>query len=461
MTHDDGSAQQDWRLGLHMAAPPDPLALAREAQQLDALAQGPVLPRLLGYLKLSGPGYLQSAMTLGAGTATASLFSGAVFGYQLLWVAPLSMLLGVAMLMAVAHQTLSTGMRPLPAMSRFAGKPYAIAFAASAMLASVVWHVPQYNLAANALVDLAAALGLGGVPPIAASPLLLLGAVFLSWTYGKSPALVRRYEAFFKRLIWATALALFVVVLRTDTDWGAVLAGLWPSLPPDRGEHSALEMAASGLGAAVGVNMLFLYPYTLLARGWGRSHRGLARCDLVCGMLLPYALATSLLTIAAANTLQHGDPIAKGAAIARMSGVLGEVFGAVTGRVLFDLGMLAMAFSTISLHMLVCGFVAMELFGFAFGSRAYRLATLLPTPAAVAPWFFASVPVWLAVPTNIVCGLLLPASAFAFWRLQQSRAYLKGDLPQGPWARLHLLLMALSIAAPLVAAFFYLKARWG
>ena len=35
-----------------------------------------------------------------------------------------------------------------------------------------------------------------------------------------------------------------------------------------------------------------------------RAHRGLARCDLALGMLLPYALATSLLTIAAANTVK-------------------------------------------------------------------------------------------------------------------------------------------------------------
>jgi Mn2+/Fe2+ NRAMP family transporter len=124
---------------------------------LDQLAQGPLLPRLRGYLSLSGPGYLQSALTLGAGTATASLFSGAVFGYQLLWVAPLSMALGVIVLAAVAHQTLSTGLRPLPAMRRHAGKGYAWLWAASSLLASVVWHIPQYNLAANSLTDLLAA----------------------------------------------------------------------------------------------------------------------------------------------------------------------------------------------------------------------------------------------------------------------------------------------------------------
>ena len=441
--------------GLRMAAPPDPEALRREAAWLEQLDRGPWTTRIRGYLSLSGPGYMQSALTLGAGTATASLFSGAVFGYQLLWVAPASMALGVIALAAVAHQTLSTGLRPLPAMRKFAGAPFAIAWAASSLLASIVWHVPQYNLAANSLTDLFAVAGLEGVPPVAASPFLLLAAVWLSWSYGRSPTLVRRYETFCKLLIWATVASLVWVVANTKTDWAAVLAGFWPSVPEDRNGHSAFGMVASGLAAAVGVNMTFLYPYSLLARGWGRSHRGLARCDLFCGMLLPYALATSLMTIAAANTLNGGEPVGKGAAISEVSRVLGTVLGATLGRVVFDLGMLAMAFSTISLHMLVCGFVATEWFGCEVGSRRHRLWQLLPAPAALAPAFFAAVPIWLAVPTNIACGALLPVTYFAFWKLQRSNAYLGKDLPRGLGASLWSIGVLLAVLVPTVAIALY------
>ncbi len=441
--------------GLRMAAPPDQEALLREAQWLDQLERGPWTSRIRGYMSLSGPGYLQSALTLGAGTATASLFSGAVFGYQLLWVAPASMALGVIVLAAVAHQTLSTGLRPLPAMRKFAGAPFAIAWAASSLLASIVWHVPQYNLAASSVVDLCAVLGFEGVPAIAASPLLLLAAVWLSWSYGRSPVLVRRYEAFCKILIWATVASLVWVVANTSTDWAGVVAGFWPSIPQDRDGHSAFGMVASGLAAAVGVNMTFLYPYSLLARGWGRSHRGLAKCDLACGMLLPYALATSLMTIAAANTLYGGDPVGKGAAISEVSRVLGSVLGATLGRVVFDLGMLAMAFSTISLHMLVCGFVATEWFGCEVGSRRHRLWQLLPAPAAIAPALFAAVPVWIAVPTNIACGALLPLSYFAFWKLQRSRAYLGADLPRGLGATLWSLGILVAVLVPTIAIGLY------
>ncbi|MBK8096437.1 MAG: divalent metal cation transporter [Planctomycetes bacterium] len=421
------------RAGLRMANPPDPAALRAQAAWLEQLDRGPFWRRWRGWLSLSGPGYLQSALTLGAGTATSSLFAGAVFGYELLWVAPLGMLLGVVMFAAIAHQTLSTGARPLPAMATHAGRPFAFAWAVGAVLASMVWHLSQYTLAASSLVDLADVLGLPGVPPMVASTLLLTAAIAISWCYGRTPRLIRLYERALKYMVWAIVLCLLWVVLHTDTDWGAVWRGLTSFSVPERvRDVDATTLIAAGIAAAVGINMVFLYPYSLLARGWGRAHRGLARCDLLCGMLLPYALATGLMVIAAANTLHAGGAqVGKGATIAEVGKVLGQVLGPVAGRVVFDLGMLAMAFSTISLHMVVCGFVGAECFGHAVGSRAHRLWTLLPAPAFVAPAFFAGTPAWLGVPTSIACGTLLPVTYIGFILLQRSRGYLGSDRPAG------------------------------
>ena len=78
----------------------------------------PMPGRIVGYLRYMGPGYLQSAMTLGGGSAFAALFSGAAFGYQLLWVAPAAMLLGVIVMSAIAWQTLSTGADPYDALKK-------------------------------------------------------------------------------------------------------------------------------------------------------------------------------------------------------------------------------------------------------------------------------------------------------------------------------------------------------
>ncbi|MGI9283803.1 MAG: hypothetical protein ACR2P1_00270, partial [Pseudomonadales bacterium] len=90
--------------------------LIEESHALQALAARPVLQRIPTYLSLSGPGWLQGAMTLGGGSAIASLTIGGVYGYELLWVQPVAMLIGCIMLFALSHQTLSTGVKPFAAM---------------------------------------------------------------------------------------------------------------------------------------------------------------------------------------------------------------------------------------------------------------------------------------------------------------------------------------------------------
>ncbi|TAH38157.1 MAG: hypothetical protein EYC70_05920 [Planctomycetota bacterium] len=426
--------RETWRQGLRMAHPPSPERIEAEKAELAALDQLPPRARARGYLRHLGPGFLQSALTLGAGTASTSLFAGAVFGYELLWVAPVAMLLGIVMFSAVAHQTLSTGLRPLEAMRRHAGAPFAWAWAVGALLASVIWHVPQYSLAAAALADMSDVAGLPALPPLAWSGAVLAWAVLLSLLYGTSAAAVRGYERALKYMVWAVVLSFGLVVAKTGvSDWGALLRGFFTfRIPGERNGVLGAVVALSGLSAAVGVNMLFLYPYSLLARGWGREHRRLARYDLLFGMFVPYVLATSLMIVATANALHlHGSFDAASLKPMDAAQALGAVAGPVAGRVIFDLGLLGMTLSTITLHMLVCGFVGSELFGWPVGSWRYRLVSLLPAPAFLAPLFWSRIAVWVAVPANILCGLFLPVAYLGFLRLQRSRAYLGPDRPAG------------------------------
>ena len=69
-----------------------------EKEQLIELAGKPFVQRIGGYLKLSGPGYMQSAMTLGGGSIASCVLMGSLLGYQLLWVQPLAIFLGVCVL---------------------------------------------------------------------------------------------------------------------------------------------------------------------------------------------------------------------------------------------------------------------------------------------------------------------------------------------------------------------------
>lgn len=413
---------------------PDAAARAQELAHLRSLSGKPPLARLRGYLRLLGPGYMQSAMTLGGGTASSALFAGAAFGYSLLWVAPVAMGMGICMLAAVSYQSLSSEERPWRAMYVHAGPMFAWAWAIGALLSSVIWQFPQYALASAVLVDLGDAAGVPGIPPLTAGLGVLAWALGVSTLYGRSPRWVRAYENALQIMVWAIVVCFGWVVVQTGVrDWGALAAGFFAfEVPGEVHGIAGVTLILSGLSAAVGVNMVFLYPYSLRTRGWGREHRELARVDLGFGMFLPYLLAVSLVIIATANTI-HLDPRYAGIRLSPVeaSQVLAEGIGPLAGRLVFNLGILGMALSSITLQMLTCGFVCAEIFGWEVGDRRYRFATWLPVPGVLGCVYWADIAVWVAVPTNIICGLFLPLAYVGFLILQRSRSYLGEDVPKG------------------------------
>ena len=295
-------------------------SLDREVLQLAALADKPLRQRLPTYLRLSGPGWLQGAMTLGGGSAITSLTIGAVYGYELLWVQPLSMLIGCIMLFALSHQTLSTGERPFAAMRDHVHPSVAWLWAIAALASSIIWGFSHYPLSAGMLEEIITVSGgfsLQDEPGMARELYLFALAIlvwmvcaYTAWHYGAGGRAVQVFETAIKVLSGMIILAFLWVVLAAtangQVDWGAVLAGYIPgSLPSDAAGVTTI-MAA--LGTAVGINMTFVYGYTLLDRGWGPAHRELSRYDIVMGLVLPYVLVTSLISIAAAGAF-HGSEI--------------------------------------------------------------------------------------------------------------------------------------------------------
>lgn len=454
-----GSDQpSDLRHGLPMVAKWNPEALAREKALLAELDAKPLGQRLRGYLGKSGPGWLQSALTLGAGSATSSLFAGALLGYSLLWVQPLGMLLGVLMFIVISHQTLSTGMRPFDAMARFIHPGLAWAWALASLLATVIWHLPQYSVGSSVFADMASAAGGWGRLPSWPFGLLMLGiCIGVTWLYGSGARGIRLYEFVLKLMVWVIVLAFLVVVLKTGLRWGEFWRGLFTFPVPS--DPQGIAVMVGGLSACVGINMTFLYPYTLLARGWGKEHRSLAKFDLATGMFLPFVLATGLLVIAAANTLQDAVyPLTKLDVKPVVAAGTLEVFaGKTLGRVMFDLGILSMALSSITLHMVVSAFIACEVLRIEPTGWRYRLASLIPIPGFFGSVFWTDVPLWLGVATSAICAVLLPIAYVGFAILHNRRNYLGEDKPRG--ARAAFWNVAMAAAVLVVAANAYLIIR--
>jgi manganese transport protein len=454
----------DENAGLPMTVKWDPEKLRQENEHLLALKQKSLPTKIRGYFKLTGPAWLQSAMTLGAGSAAASVIAGASFGYQLLWVQPLAMLLGVFMLAALGNITLSRGERPYKSFSRELAPWVAFLWALGAIVASIIWHFPQYGLVGGAAWDLAQ---LVGAEPEAGLVqylvkfgvgFLILGfSIMVTWNYGSHSGGIRFYEGFLRWMIRLVIVSFLLVVVYTGVDWGKILAGFFTFQIPDT--EGAVIVILGAFGAAVGINMTFLYPYSMLAKGWGRAHKGLSRYDLFSSMFLPYVLTTSLVIIAMAeNIYEPGlDVVRTDLRPIEAAAVLGTVLGSTLGRIIFDLGLIGMACGAISTHMVVCGFTFCEMFGLEYTSKRYRMFTLIPAIGLLGVAF--KYPLWMPVAASAVCLTLLPLAYIAFFVMNNKKSYLGKDTGSGIRRILLNAVLIIAILAATVGAGVLVKTR--
>ena len=350
--------------------PQDPIekspASAREKPQRVLLREADEaggIKKLKAYVALSGPGYLQSAITLGGGSLAGSLYLGVLAGNNMLWVQPLAMIIGIIMLSAIAYVTLSTGRRPFEAINSEVNPVFGWGWALGAFAANMVWVMPQYALATGVFQQNLMPGIFGAEGPLSlgvSSGIISFGifaiAVMVAWNYGRPGQGVKAFELVVKIMVAFVVLAFIGVVVRLalvpgGLDWGNIFAGFVPNpkevlqpaesfqkvlahLPPELAHYWESLIVSDQRGVivaaaatAVGINMTFLFGYSLLKRGWGREFRGFVKFDLGTGMFLPFMIAISCVVIAAASQF-HGVPqhgLMDSAEVAAVRQEIGEV----------------------------------------------------------------------------------------------------------------------------------------
>jgi thiamine biosynthesis lipoprotein ApbE/Mn2+/Fe2+ NRAMP family transporter len=411
-----------------------------EQKYLSELRGQSIGKRIRGYLRLSGPGYMQSAMTLGGGSIAACVLMGSMLGYELLWVQTLAIFLGYFLLAAVAKQTCATGE---PAYDVFWNRLHpalAILWAVSSLVATVLWHIPQYGLTANGLIVLfeGVDINLDTTPGrVGIGVVVLPLAFFIVYLYGLGARGLRLYERAVKTLVWAIVIAFAVAAFATGIDWSRLFFGITgitfiQNLIAGRGvPDAAVIPIVGGLAAAVGINMVFLYPYSILNKKWGKEHKELAYFDLMSGMVVPFLIATSFMMVAVANTIGPA-PGEVGAGVKDMREVLpvlASTLGGTISRLIIGLGMAAVGFSTIITHMLAAGFIGCELFGFDHRGRAKLWFSLLPAIGVIG--VMISFPWYAAVTASSLAACLMPAAVLGFLILHNMKSYLGDERPEG------------------------------
>ncbi|MDI6447695.1 divalent metal cation transporter [Anaerobaca lacustris] len=307
---------------------------------LDAKAKGRG-PLLKVFMRLSGPGWLQSGITLGGGSLSSSLYLGVLVGFSFMWLQPLAMILGVIMLCAIAYVTLSTGERPLRGINEHVSPVLGWGWLLASMMANLVWSLPQFALGTaairqNLLPGLIGPGVMGEIPgKMIAGALFLVIALTATLTYSAGGRGVKVFEIMIKGIVSLIVLCFIGVVVKVSMDgrinWGEIGSGLIPDLslfmkPTDKimphiqlvGEGfrsfwtdmivgQQRDVMISAAATAVGINMTFLLPYSMLRKGWDKDFRGLAIFDLSTGLFIPFILATGCVVIAASSQF-HAQP---------------------------------------------------------------------------------------------------------------------------------------------------------
>jgi len=287
------------------------------------------------FIKLSGPGWLQSGITLGGVSFSSSLYLGVLAGFSFLWLQPLAMILGIIMLGAIAYVTLSTGQRPLRAINEHVNPVLGWSWLFASMAANLVWSMPQFALGIAAIQQnlLPNLVGPKVIPDpwgrVLVVSCFLAICILTTMFYGAGGKGIKIFEVVIKAIVSMIVLSFFGVVIKLSfegvLDWGQIFRGLLPRFrlltePADSikpfiesvapafrqfwtklivsQQHDVMISAAA---AAVGINMTFLLPYSMLRKGWDKYFRGLAIFDLSTGLFIPFILSTGFVVIASSS----------------------------------------------------------------------------------------------------------------------------------------------------------------
>ena len=484
------------------------------------------------------------------------MFLGALGGTKLLWLQLIAISMGVVMLSAISYVTLSTGERPFRAINEHINPVLGWGWLIATCMANMIWCMPQFSLCyaslqknlASAVFDAPDSGSDSLTSKLIVSAMLLAAAGAVVVMNSRQGIAAKLFDWFLKALVGMIVICFFGVVICLALDGqlslGSVLSGFVPDprqwtqptgdvaklvsqLPANIQEFWSGRMVKeqrvvmiAAAATAVGINMTFLLPYSMLNRGWDKPFRGLARFDLATGMAIPYILVTSCVVIASAASFHaridenfaSNDPTvmqqsetfgsAKGNLTARMELEFGAEFTALSeaqqlqriaalpveekriasslvrrnafqlsqslapllgkenANLVFGIGVFGMGFSSIIILMLINGYAFCEMFGLPQGGRMHVIGCLVAGVSGAA-WpliWDGPAKLWLAVLTSTFGMILLPIAYFTFFMMMNSKTLMGDQKPTGGRMIVWNVLMVVSVLGAIVAAG---SAIWG
>jgi Mn2+/Fe2+ NRAMP family transporter len=410
-----------------------------------AVVQAPPVPRtFVQYLRSLGPGLIAVLTWLGAGDVVEAGAAGGNYGYALMWIVVVALLIRFLFVSLVAKYQLCNqhGENVIDGLVRLNR-----AFGPGLFVTCVVMgHIYGAYMAVGVGETWAKITGIGttwmwALPWTAAALLLAFRPVY------------RSLDLVFKVLLALLSISFVGGALWVRPDPGGILRGTFAfALPATKGPYDSLVLAIGMIGAVGGSIMNLAYPTFIEQKGWrGPAYRRVQMYDFFLAIVVMIVLDLAVWTLGAEVVPRTGRPVTD---LDSLTGLLAEVLGR-GGRVLFLLGVFAAVYTSLIGHAVGLGAIGTQGYlhwrGAAPGRRdaVYRRLVLwvLLSPLV---WTLPGMPhfVILTLLGNSLQVVLIPFLAGGLWWITASGRYIGPQHRNRVWENA-------------VMAFVFALAIWG
>ena len=413
----------------------------------------------LGYLKSTGPGLVVVLTWLGAGDIVDMGVAGGNYGYSLMWVLVLAVVMRFLFVSLIAkyHLCNPRGEGVLDGLVRLHPGYAPLLFVA----AIVMGHVYGSYMTVGVGEACRNVTGLGEV---------WMWALF--WN-GLALVLVIRpqyqvIENLFKIFLAVLSVSLLGTALWVGPEPAAILQGFYRlEMPEQAGRFDPLLVGTAMLGAIGGSLMNFVYPYFLDAKGWrGPKFRRLQLYDFLLAVGVMIVLNLAIWTLGA-KLLWPDHSIEKMDDLPRL---LSEVLGP-SGRWLFYVGIFSAIYTSLIGHAIGLGMMGSHawLRLHASEEQTFTVAEYRTHPwyrviavfCLISPliWTLPGMPdfVTLTLVANGGQIILLPVLAAGLWRITASPQLIGAEYRNRPWENL---VMAAWLVLSVIVAGKAIQAIW-
>lgn len=320
--------------------------------------------RLIEFFKSIGPAIIVAAVVCGPGSILMSSKTGAIYGYDMIWVLALAATLMWCMVVLSARLGVVHRHTLIEELSVRLGRPVGVFIGITLFLVVAGFQVSN-NIAIVAAVEtFTEDLGAAGKVGV----LLALNAFIMVVLYGFRN-LYNPIEKIMKTIVLLMVTSFVINLIISRPDAGAMIGGLIPS--PPEGGYGTFFSDPSGAGNVLVLQALvattfsvagaFYQAYGVRAKGWGLKDVKKGMIDSLVGTSVLFGVSLIVMSTAAAALHGKVDP-AELNAVSDIARALEPLFG-TSARYVFACGIFAGGFGAFMVNAMIGGNMLSDGFG--------------------------------------------------------------------------------------------------